>query len=115
MRSVISSLVALSVLAGIVSISALSATRAEHWQANRIFVHLDDQTRIVARRTNLEAKKNSWTWRSEISQTGKPMIMMWWKKGRVSGMFSSRGDIHTLKNVTTPGGEVHARAQGNSG
>jgi hypothetical protein len=114
MRSVISALVALSVLAGIVSISALSATRAEHWQANRIFVHLDDQTRIVARRTNLEAKKNGWTWRGEIAETGEPVMMMWWKEGRVSGMFSYRGDMYTLKNVTTTGGEVHALAQGNS-
>ena len=63
------------------------------WQANRIIVHLDDQTRIAARRTSLEAKKNGWTWRGEVAETGEPVMMMWWKKGRVSGMFSYRGDM----------------------
>jgi len=110
----VSTIFALSLLAGIVALGAHASARFEHWQANRIIVHLDDQTRIVARRTNLEAKKNGWTWRGEMAETGEPAMMMWWKEGRVSGMFSYRGDMYTLKNVTATGGVLHALAQANS-
>lgn len=115
MKTIISAIFALSLLAGIVVLGAHASARVEHWQANRIIVHLDDETLIAAHRTSLQAKKNGWTWRGEMAETGEPAMMMWWNEGRVSGMFSYRGDMYTLKNVTTIGGEVHALAQANSG
>jgi len=110
----ISTIFALSLLAVIIVLGAHASARFEHWQANRIIIRLDDETLIVARRTSLEAKKNGWTWRGEMAETGEPAMMMWWNEGRVSGMFSYRGDMYTLKNVTTTGGEVHALALANS-
>ena len=115
MKTTVSAILALSLLAGIVVLGAHASARVEHWQANRIIVHLDDETLIAARRTSLEAKKNGWTWRGEMAETGEPAMMMWWNEGRVSGMFSYRGDMYSLTNVTTTGGEVHALAQANSG
>src|SRR5256714_8468041 len=113
MKTIVSALFALSVLAGTAILGALGSARTEDWQANWIIVHLDHKT-LVAARTSLEAKKNGWTWRGEMTETGEAAMMMWWKEGRVSGMFSFRGDMYTLKNVTTIGGEVHALAQANS-
>jgi Metallo-peptidase family M12 len=115
MKTTVSTLFALSVLAGVVVLGAHASARVEHWQANRIVVHLDDETLIAARRTSLEAKANGWTWRGEMVGTGETAMMMWWNEGRVSGMFNYRGDMYSLKGVTTIGGEVHALAQANSG
>ena len=114
MKTIVSALIALSVLAGTVVFTALGSGRSGDWQANRIIVHLDHETLIAARRTSIEAKKNGWTWRGEMAETAEPAMMMWWKEGRVSGMFSYRGDMYTLKNVTTVDGEVHAFAHANS-
>ena len=72
MKTTVSAIFALSLLAGIVVLGAHASARVEHWQANRIIVHLDDETLIAARRTSLEAKKNGWTWRGEMAETGEP-------------------------------------------
>jgi hypothetical protein len=77
MKTIISALSALSVLAGIASPGALASARANHWQATRIVVHLNDEASIVVRRTSLEVKKNGWTWRGEIDGTREPVMIMW--------------------------------------
>jgi Metallo-peptidase family M12 len=112
MKAIISALFALSVLAGIAGVAPTSA-RPNQWLATRIIVHLNDHTSITARRTSLEAKRNGWTWRGEVAETGEPVMMMWWKKGRVSGMLTHRGNMFNLNKVTTVGSEVHAVAQAN--
>jgi hypothetical protein len=112
MRTIISALFALSVLAGIAGVAPTS-DRPNHWQATHIIVHLDDHTSITARRTRLEGEKNGWTWRGEIDETSEPVMMMWWKEGRFSGMLTYRGDMYTLSKVTKIGTEVHAVAQAN--
>jgi hypothetical protein len=99
------------VLAGIAGAGALAAAHANHWQASRIVIHLNDEATISVRRTSLEAKKNGWTWRGEIDATGEPAMIMWWTEGRFSGEFTYRGDMYTLKTVTDIGGEVHAFAE----
>src|SRR5262249_21125093 len=43
--------------------------------------------------------------RGEIEGTGEQVMLMWWKGGRFSGMFTYRGHMYTLRNM---GGEVHA-------
>jgi metallopeptidase family M12-like protein len=112
MKTIISALFALSVLAGIAGVAPTSAG-PNHWQATRIIVHLNDHTSIAARRTRLEGEKNGWTWRGEIDETGEPVMMMWWKEGRFSGMLTYRGDMYTLSKVTKIETEVHTLAQPN--
>jgi hypothetical protein len=112
MKTIISALFALSVIAGIAGV-ALTSVHPNHWQATRIIVHLNDHTSITARRTRLEGEKNGWTWRGEIDETGEPVMMMWWMEGRFSGMLTYRGDMYTLSKVTKIETEVHALAQAN--
>lgn len=112
MKIIISALFALfSVLAGVAGAGTLASGRADRWQATRIVVHLNDEESITVRRRSLEAKKNGWTWRGEIDGTGEPAMIMWWKGGRFSGMFTYRGEMYTLKTVTTIDAEVHAIAE----
>jgi Metallo-peptidase family M12 len=111
MKTIISALSALSVLAGIASPGALASARANHWQATRIVVHLNDEASIVVRRTSLEVKKNGWTWRGEIDGTREPVMIMWWQEGRFSGMFTYHSEMYTLKSVTKIDAEVHGLAE----
>lgn len=111
MKTIMSALFALSVLAGIAGAGGLAPATTSHWQATRIVVHLNDAESITARRTSLDVKKNGWTWRGEIDGTGEPIMIMWWKDGRSSGMFTYRGDMYTLKTVTKFDAEVHAFAE----
>jgi hypothetical protein len=72
---------------------------------SQIVVPLSDHETITARRTRVELKKDGCTWRGEIAESGEPIILMWWKNGRFSGMFTYRGHMYSLKSM---GGQVHA-------
>ena len=43
MKTIISAIFALSLLADIVVLGVHASARVEHWQANRVIVHLDDE------------------------------------------------------------------------
>jgi hypothetical protein len=72
---------------------------------SKIVIPLVGDESITARRTSVAMTKHGCTWRGEIEGTGEPVMLMWWKDGRLSGMFTHRGHIYTLKNM---GGQMHA-------
>jgi hypothetical protein len=74
---------------------------------SRIIIPLNDKENIVVRRTSVDIwpKMHGCTWRGEIEGTGEPVIIMWWKGGRISGMFTYHGHMYSLKNM---GGELRA-------
>jgi hypothetical protein len=72
---------------------------------SRIVIPLNDKESITVQRTKVDMKENGCTWRGTIEGTGEQVMLMWWKGGRFSGMFTYRGNMYTLKNM---GGEVHA-------
>jgi peptidyl-Asp metalloendopeptidase len=101
----------LFILAGIASAGSRAWAGADDWQVTRIVVHLGEAS-IVARRTSLEKRSNGSTWRGEIEGTGEPVMIMRWKGGRrFSGMLTYRGDLYTLKTVTTVDAETHATVE----
>ncbi len=71
----------------------------------RIVIPFNDQGRIVAVRKTVEKKSEGWTWRGEVEGTGEPVLLMWWKGGKFTGIFTYRGRIYTLRNM---GGDLHA-------
>ena len=83
--------------------SAIGARPAGDIQ--RIMIPIKDKGIITVRRTQVEMRKDGCNWRGEIEGTGEPVVLMWWKGGRFSGMFTYRGSMYSLKNM---GGEVHA-------
>jgi hypothetical protein len=72
---------------------------------SKIVIPLVGDESVTARRTSVAMTTHGCTWRGEIEGTGEPVMLMWWKGGRMSGMFTHRGHIYTLKNI---GGEMHA-------
>lgn len=60
---------------------------------------------LSVKRTSVDMRANGCTWRGVIEETGEPVMVMWWKDGRFSGMFTYRGRQYTLKSM---GGEIHA-------
>ncbi|MGH6815767.1 MAG: hypothetical protein ACREC6_08685 [Hyphomicrobiaceae bacterium] len=71
----------------------------------KIVIPLNDKETITARRTRVDRKTDGCTWYGQIERTGEPVILMWWKAGRFSGMFTYRGSVYYLKDM---GGAVHA-------
>jgi hypothetical protein len=82
---------------------AIGSRPAGHIQ--RIMIPLKDKGIITVNRTSVEMRKDGCNWRGEIEGTGEPVVLMWWKGGRFSGMFTYRGSMYSLKSM---GGEVHA-------
>jgi hypothetical protein len=72
---------------------------------SNIAIPLNDKDTIIVRRTSVDMRHDGCTWRGEIDGTGEPVMIMWWKSGRFTGMLTYRGHIYTLMNM---GGEVHA-------
>jgi hypothetical protein len=71
----------------------------------KIVIPLNDKETINVRRTHVDVMKNGCTWRGEIEDTGEPVVLMWWKSRKFSGMFTYRGHMYVLKNM---GNAVHA-------
>jgi hypothetical protein len=71
----------------------------------KILIPIQGKGTISVRRTSVEMRKDGCNWRGEIEGTGEPVVLMWWKGGRFSGMFIYGGRMYSLKNM---GGEVHA-------
>jgi Metallo-peptidase family M12 len=69
-----------------------------------IVIPIDDKESITVRRTDVSLKPDGVTWRGEIEGTGEPMMIMWWKSGQLSGMFTHRGHMYKLMNM---GGQAH--------
>jgi hypothetical protein len=72
---------------------------------HKIVIPLVGGESVTALRTSVDMRKDGCTWRGEIEGTGEPAILMWWKGGRISGMFTYRSRLYALKNM---GGELHA-------
>src|SRR5262249_16070820 len=53
-----------------------------------------DKESITVRRTHVDMRKNGCTWRGEIEGTDEPVVLMWWKGGKFSGMFTYRGHMY---------------------
>jgi hypothetical protein len=66
---------------------------------------LNEQRHYILGRCTRRQHDPDRTWRGEIDGTGEPVMIMWWKSGRFTGMLTYRGHIYTLMNM---GGEVHA-------
>jgi hypothetical protein len=71
----------------------------------KVIIPIGDKESITAVRKIVENKENGWTWRGEVEGTGESVMLMWWKGGRFTGMFTYRGHIYTLRNM---GGDIHA-------
>ena len=63
---------------------------------------------VTVTRTHVVTRDDGCTWRGVIEATGEPVMLMWWKGGRISGMFNYRGRAFTVKNM---GGEIHAMVE----
>jgi hypothetical protein len=72
---------------------------------SKITIPLNDKERITVRRTSVDMRHEGCTWRGEIEGTGEPAMIIWWKSGKFTGMFTYRGHMYTLLNM---GGELHA-------
>ena len=73
--------------------------------APEIVIPISGQESVTVRRTKVDMRENGCSWRGVIEATGEPVMLMWWKGGRFSGMFTYRGRMYSLKNM---GGELHA-------
>ena len=71
----------------------------------RIVIPFNGEERVTAVRKSVEKKSEGWTWRGEVEGTGEPVLLMWWKGGKFTGIFTYRGRIYTLRNM---GGDLHA-------
>jgi hypothetical protein len=71
----------------------------------KIVIPLNDKETVTAVRTRVDRKKDGCTTHGLIEGTDEPVILMWWKAERFSGVFTYRGNVYYLKDM---GGKVHA-------
>jgi hypothetical protein len=71
----------------------------------KITIPLSDRERIVVRRTSVDMRHDGCTWRGAIEDTGEPVMIIWWRSGKFTGMFTHHGRMYMLMNL---GGELRA-------
>jgi Metallo-peptidase family M12 len=71
----------------------------------RIVIPLNDKQHITVERTKAISTEKGTTWRGKVTETGESAVLMWWKDGRLSGVFGYKGHIYMIVNM---GGDVHA-------
>jgi hypothetical protein len=71
----------------------------------RIIIPLNDKQHVTVERTKTISTEKGTTWRGKVSETGESAMLMWWKDGRLSGVFGYKGHIYMILNM---GGDVHA-------
>jgi hypothetical protein len=71
----------------------------------RIVIPLNDKQHATVERVNAVTTEKGTTWRGKVSETGESAMLMWWKDGRLSGVFGYKGHIYMIVNM---GGDVHA-------
>ncbi len=71
----------------------------------RIVIPLNDKQHVTVERVKAVTTEKGTTWRGKVSETGESAILMWWKDGRLSGVFGYKGHIYMIVNM---GGGVHA-------
>jgi hypothetical protein len=71
----------------------------------RLVIPLNDKQHVTVERVNAVTTEKGTTWRGKVSETGESAMLMWWKDGRLSGVFGYKGHIYMIVNM---GGDVHA-------
>ena len=71
----------------------------------RIVIPLNDKQHVTVERVKATTTEKGTTWRGKVSETGESAMLMWWKDGRLSGVFGYKGHIYMIVNM---GGDVHA-------
>ncbi|HXE68786.1 MAG TPA: M12 family metallo-peptidase [Hyphomicrobiaceae bacterium] len=71
----------------------------------RIVIPLNDKQHVTVERVKAVTTEKGTTWRGKVAETGESAVLMWWKDGRLSGVFGYKGHIYMIVNM---GGDVHA-------
>jgi hypothetical protein len=85
--------------------AATAHTKKPKSSVSRIIIPVNDTRQVVVQRVEAITTAKGTTWRGTLEDSGESAILMWWKDGHMSGVFSHKGHIYTIVNV---GGEVHA-------
>jgi hypothetical protein len=78
--------------------------------ASRVVIPLNDALQVTIQRAEIVKTARGTSWRGTIEETGESALLMWWKGGRISGVFAYKGRIYTIVNVS---GDVHAVVESN--
>ena len=73
--------------------------------SGRIVIPLNDKRHVSVERLTAVTTEKGTTWRGRVEETGESAVLMWWKDGRLSGVFGYKGNIYMIVNM---GGGVHA-------
>jgi peptidyl-Asp metalloendopeptidase len=83
---------------------ATGGERAEP-ASGRIVIPLNDKRHVSVERLTAVTTEKGTTWRGRVEETGESAVVMWWKDGRLSGVFGYKGNIYMIASM---GGGVHA-------
>jgi hypothetical protein len=70
-----------------------------------IIVPISATRQVTIQRVSVTNTSRGTTWRGKVTESGENALLMWWKEGRLSGMFAYEGHIYTIVNA---GEDVYA-------
>jgi peptidyl-Asp metalloendopeptidase len=64
-----------------------------------IIVPISATRQVTIQRVAVTNTSRGTTWRGKVTESGESALLMWWKEGRLSGMFAFEGHIYTIVNA----------------
>jgi hypothetical protein len=79
---------------------------------SRIVIPIDDTRQVTIQRVQASSTATGVSWRGIVEESGESAILMWWKGGRMSGLFAHKGRIYSIVNA---GENVYAVVESDPG
>jgi hypothetical protein len=64
-----------------------------------IIVPISAIRQVTIQRVGVVNTSRGTTWHGKVTESGESALLMWWKEGRLSGMFAFEGHIYTIVNA----------------
>src|SRR6185436_14510878 len=66
---------------------------------SRLVIPVNDALEVTIQRVDVASSARGTSWRGIVEETGENALLMWWKDGRISGVFAYKGHVYTIVNL----------------
>jgi hypothetical protein len=86
-------------------IPVAAETAPPNKSVSRIVIPISDTQQVTVQRLDVATTAKGTRWRGIVEESGESALLMWWRGGRISGVFAFKGHIYTIVHA---GGDIHA-------
>jgi hypothetical protein len=87
------------------AVAEYALTAGSEDKTSRILIPISDDQQVTIVRDKFTRTGKGVIWRGTVEDTGESAVLLWWKDGRLTGLFGHKAHIYMVMNM---GGDLHA-------